>query len=71
MGGAPVPGTVPGGIVVGAACGGMTWLGVTLGVTTPGVPVSLPGVVGVPLGEVPGEEVPELGGGVWLHASEC
>jgi len=49
----------------------MTWLGVTLGVTTPGVPVSLPGVVGVPLGELPGEEVPELGGGVWLHASEC
>src|SRR5215813_7014536 len=49
----------------------MTWLGVTLGVTTLGVPVSLPGVVGVPLGVLPGEEAPELDGGVWLHASEC
>src|SRR5499427_3274552 len=49
----------------------MTWLGVTLGLITPGVPVSLPGAAGVPLGVLPGVEVPELDGGAWPHASEC
>src|SRR5215831_6373735 len=49
----------------------MTWLGATLGLITPGVPVSLPGAAGVPLGVLPGVEVPELDGGVWPHASEC
>src|SRR5262244_2543839 len=45
----------------------MTWPGVT----TLGVPVSLPGAAGVPLGVLPGAEVPELDGGVWPHAGEC